>query len=137
MSDDGAGPTHRISLAETILDAAADYKAGAAAHDQEKVQESAERMWLAVAQAADQRLADQGQPVSEYVLQRLARLRILGEGSLAGRVAVAGANLHALCFLNGECEGVDRDLEEACELVQDLTGEWGYCDSVRRILRSE
>jgi len=137
MSDEEAGPTHPVSLAETILDAAAEYKEGTAVHDHEKVQKSAERMWLAVAQAADQHLADQGQPVSEYILQRLARLRVLGEGSLAGRVAAAGANLHGLCFLNGECDGVDLDLEEACELVQDLTGERGYCDSVRRILRGE
>ena len=76
-------------------------------------------------------------PCRRYIHQRLARLRVLGGRSLAGRVESAAANLHGLCFLNGECEGIDLDLEEACELVQDLTGERGYCDSLRRILRSE
>ena len=137
MSYEEAGPTRPVSFAETVLEAAAEYKEGAVVHDSEKVQKSAEKMWLAVAQAANQYLAGQGQPVSEYIVQRLARLRDIGERSLAGRVAAAGANLHGLCFLNGECEGVDLDLEEACELVQDLTGERGYCDSLRRILRIE
>ncbi|NNN18184.1 MAG: hypothetical protein HKL79_07480 [Thermoplasmata archaeon] len=137
MSDEEAGSTPTVSFAKTVLDAATEYKVGAVVHDYEKVRKSAEKMWLAVAQAADQYLAGQWQPVSEYIPQRLARLRVLGKGSLAGRVAAAGANLHALCFLNGECERVDLDLEEACELVQDLTGERGYCDSVRRILESE
>ncbi len=132
-----AWPSRSASLAGNVLDAAVEYKHGAAVHDLEKIQQSAEKMWLAVSHAADQYITGQGQLVSGYIAQRLDRLRFLGERNLAGRLASAGANLHELCFLNGECEGIDLDLEEACELVQDLTGERGYCDSLRRILKGE
>ncbi len=132
-----ATETHPVPVGDALLGGAKEYREGAAQRNRLKVREAAEKVWRAVTQATDASIYGATGARVEFNSERLEALEEMGRGDLAGRVAEIAQLVHGDCFYHGYCTNVDVRMEEACQLVQDITGDSSYRETFRSALRGD